>query len=254
MLERLLQKQLPDQGPAAGNALWLRLAVEELNLLDADDFARLDREFTGTAEQKLHQLLLAVVDAMPADVEGLYGWLLERAEQLHGKAWTQAFVNLIAVSRAGWRESDFRALIPKLTSTDWNELAFAALRRTFRAHVVQRGAHGQWDFAHHQLRQCAEVTNLSAAKSARSNCIVRSRPSCRVLPPDEVIRRTELMWHMLHAGELEHTARYFGSDLATRRVCRREECPSVLPHRSRVGGFSLCHRLDPRPSRQHPVG
>ena len=86
----VLTKPLPDGAMAAGNPLWLALAVEELNLLDADDFARVESDFQGTPEARLHQLMLAVVDEMPAGVEGLYGWMLGRAEALYGKPLARA--------------------------------------------------------------------------------------------------------------------------------------------------------------------
>ena len=39
------------------NPLWLNLAIEELNLLDADDFSLAEQEFEGTSKQKLFQFL-----------------------------------------------------------------------------------------------------------------------------------------------------------------------------------------------------
>jgi hypothetical protein len=51
VLEALLAKR-GEAGPAWGNTLWLVLAVEELNLVDGDDFSRATRTYTGsTAEQ-----------------------------------------------------------------------------------------------------------------------------------------------------------------------------------------------------------
>ena len=63
----LLAKRLPDGRPAAGNPLWLELAIEELNLLDADDFARADREFSGTPDERLLALMCAVAAEMPPE-------------------------------------------------------------------------------------------------------------------------------------------------------------------------------------------
>jgi len=141
---------------AAGNPLWLELALEELNLLDADDFARLDREFTGSADQRLHDLMCSVARALPSDVEGLYGYLLERTEELHGEAWARGFARLIALGRTGWRESDVEKLLPVVSGEQWDPLRFAALRRSFRAHLVERGGAGQWDFSHAQMRAAVE--------------------------------------------------------------------------------------------------
>ncbi|MGH6740856.1 MAG: ATP-binding protein, partial [Bradyrhizobium sp.] len=59
--------------PASGNPLWLVLAVEELNLLDDDDFARMKREYTGAPAERLQSLMLDIVDGMPTDILRLYG-------------------------------------------------------------------------------------------------------------------------------------------------------------------------------------
>lgn len=217
VLACLLKKQQSDNTLAAGNALWLQLAVEELNLLDADDFARLEREFQGNAEQKLHQLLLAVIEAMPADVEGLYGWLLERAEQLYGEPWAQSFVNLIAVSRAGWRESDFRVLIPKLCNTAWDELKFAALRRTFRTHVVQCGALAQWDFTHAQMREAVQRFYLGDVGKVR---VLHATIATHLESHSETdpVRCQELMWHLLVSDDLPRVATYFSAEMGAEEI------------------------------------
>ena len=52
VLTNLISKALPDGTPAAGNPLWLGLAIEELNLLDADDFARASEAFEGVGCMK----------------------------------------------------------------------------------------------------------------------------------------------------------------------------------------------------------
>lgn len=82
----------------------------------------------------------------------LYGQTFERAAKLFGASWAQAFLGFIAISRAGWRESDFRVLPPRATGKEWDELRFASLRRLFRGQVRQRGAIGQWDVNHAQMR------------------------------------------------------------------------------------------------------
>ena len=48
VLNELLGRRLEDGVLATGNPLWLELAVEALNLLDADDFARMDLHGSGT--------------------------------------------------------------------------------------------------------------------------------------------------------------------------------------------------------------
>jgi hypothetical protein len=141
VLQQLLQKRRGDGQPAAGIPLWLELALEELNLLDADDFERAQRQYTGSGDQRLRQMMVDVAGELPAEIEALYGYLLQRAEQVAGWNWATAFACLVGVSRHGLRESDLRQLLPATTGDAWDELRFATLRRAFRAHTWSSGAY-----------------------------------------------------------------------------------------------------------------
>ena len=217
----LLEKKRPgkkrpgDGAPACANPLWLQLALEELNLLDTDDFARAEREFTGSPEQRLHQMVLDVARRLPADIEDLLGWLLSRAEELYGRDWTHAFANLLALGRNGWRETDFQDLIPRLIGVDpaaWDPIRFAALRRSFRGQVVRRGAKDQWDFAHALLRRAVQTRNLRDLEKAKS-LHARIADYLESLPPTDPVRREELMFHIIGADDRRRAAQLYGSDL-----------------------------------------
>src|SRR5262249_31566528 len=117
-----------ETGFAWGNPLWLILATEEINLIDADDFESA-RGLKGTPVEELRELMCRKVGEMPGAIIPLYGRTFDRGEALFGQSWTRTFLGLIAVSRGGWRESDFRSLVPRVTSEPWDALRFAALRR-----------------------------------------------------------------------------------------------------------------------------
>jgi len=171
VLRALLDKKRDDGEPSAGIPLWLELALEELQLLDADDFERAQREYTGSGDERLRQMMCDVAAGLPGDVERLYGQMLARCETLYGAGWARGFAALIAVSRHGWREADLAELLPRAAwrmapdepDEPWNDLRFAALRRGFRAHLVQRGAQSQWDFSHAQMRLAVRPTHVPAA-------------------------------------------------------------------------------------------
>ena len=114
VLRVLAAKRLPDGQAAAGNPLWLTLAFQQINILDADDFARAERDFShiAGARERLRALLVDTATRMPPDVPSLYDWLLEQTEKTYGEAEARAFAMLIALSRSGWRESDLLRLIP----------------------------------------------------------------------------------------------------------------------------------------------
>lgn len=204
----LLAERLPDGSPSAGNPLWLELALEELLLLDADDFGRMDKDFVGTPEQKLLGLLKDVASALPPDIESLYAFMLQRSEDVYGEKLARNFACLTAISRTGLREQDLRALLPETTGEPWDDLRFAALRRGFRAHLVQRGAHGQWDFTHAQIR--IAIRRRSLADKAFVRSLHTSIANHLLgLQPDDDLRAGETMHHLAEANDPQRAALYY---------------------------------------------
>lgn len=78
VLRELSALRLPDGTAAVGNHLWLTLALDLLNQLDADDFTEAESATGGSAEAQLRQIVLQRARTLPPDVEGLYRVLLRR--------------------------------------------------------------------------------------------------------------------------------------------------------------------------------
>lgn len=193
---------------ACASPLWLVRAVEELNLLDADDFARARTAYSGSPAERLRSLMLDVVDALPADILSLYGVAFERAQELFGTRFARAFLALIGSNRAGWRESDFRALIPELSGESWDALRFAALRRLFRGQVRQRGTLGQWAFNCSQMR-VGVAAFLAAAGESPTRIHEKIADHLLSLGPDDPVCQTEVMTHLLGSDDWRRVAAYF---------------------------------------------
>lgn len=196
-------------GLACGHPLWLTLAVEELNLLDADDFQRVGRSYSGTVAERLRSLMLDIVSSLPAEFAALYDVSFDRAEQLFGSRFALAFLGLIGSSRGGWRETDFRALLPRLADEPWDGLRFAALRHVFRGQLRQRGALGQWDVNHAQMRVAARA-RMTAAWGDAIRVHAAIAEHLLSLEPDDPLRVAEAPRHLLAAGDWRRTAAYYG--------------------------------------------
>ena len=208
VLDALLAKALPDHRPAYGNPLWLALALQEINLLEADEFERAEREFAHlSGAARMAAMQMAEAAELPADVPGVYGELLDRAERGYGLAWTQAFVDLIALSRSGWRESDLRDLMPQVSGQDWDDLAFAGVRRALGTHVAQRGACAQWNFFHAALRETVLRRDL-ADEAAHRRLHGLLADHLESLPADDPLRVSETMVHLLGLGDRDRAAVY----------------------------------------------
>ncbi len=219
--ESLAAKKLADGGFAVSSPLWTTLACEQLSLLDADDFARAEREFTGDPLARLAQLRRDLAERAPPDVPGLYAWLLTQTEKVHGEVPARAFAVAIALSRHGWRESDFYGLVrrlgsllfPDLPACDLTPLQLAGLRRSFRAHIAIRGEMQQIDFFHAQARE-AVSRKLQAGAADVPTLHTAIADHLYALPAEDPLRQTELMFHLIRAADPIRAARYYGGGLS----------------------------------------
>jgi tetratricopeptide (TPR) repeat protein len=208
VLDAVLGRKAPDGTAACFNPLWLTLAMEQLNLLDADDYTR--------AGEKLLDLLLSEAHGLPGEIEGLYAAMLARAEKAYGARWARPFACLLALSRQGWRESDFETMMAPAArilfrdggTTEWDALQFAALRRGFRAHILRRGTLEQWDFFHAQARRAVRRQYLEDSETAR---LLHSAIADHLLglsEPDP-LRQRETMFHLMGARDRSRAARFY---------------------------------------------
>jgi tetratricopeptide (TPR) repeat protein len=203
----LLDKCLPAGEPASGNPLWLALAVNELLVLDAEDFALLPT-FSGTAEERLLRLLVEVVDSMPPALGPAYQHVYARVEKAYGQELTTNVMALLSLSRFGLRENDLRDLLGG--RTDWSAASFAALRRALRAHIGERGRVREWAFVHQQGRRAA------LERYAADPGIARARHRqlgeyLRALPAGDPLRE-ETLYHLIESDAREAAQSYWRAE------------------------------------------
>jgi tetratricopeptide (TPR) repeat protein len=208
VVDALLAKRHAGE-PAFGNPLWLVLAAEELNLLEDDDVSRAQGQYAGTPAERLRDLMFDAVEAMPGDSLRLYRATFDRAAEQFGAPAAQAFLGLTAVSRAGWRESDFKQLLPRASGDSWDERRFAALLRRFAGQMSQRGDLGQWDSNHTQMRAAAH-SRLSALSLTEPQLHLLIADYLLTVASDDPLRISETMFHLLGSKDESRAARYYG--------------------------------------------
>ena len=197
---------------ASGQPLWLVLAAEELNLIDGDDIARAKQQYSGTPDHQLRALLIDRARALPATTAALYRASFKHAEELFGKPLAQSFLFLLALGRGGWRELDFRPLLPRFSGESWDELRFASLRRVFRGQVAQMGPFQQWNTRHQQMRVAAlELLSSQLIDMAQLfHALIADH--LLTLPADDQVRWSEAMHHLCASGDVVRAASYFGDE------------------------------------------
>jgi len=196
-------------GDAAPTALWLTIATEYVNRLDAQDFLRADHGSETPPELRILRMLVQAAEEMPADLSAAYGWLIERARQSYGPD-ALLFVSLFALSDLGWRDPDLRALMGRFTGREWSTLDLATLRRVFRDHLTERGD-GAWALRHSYLRSV--IRQMDAGLPVP---LVRMHQGIaehlEALSPEDPIRQATLVEHYLAAGAFRSAALVLGGE------------------------------------------
>jgi tetratricopeptide (TPR) repeat protein len=258
VLDVLGEKADGSGAASIGNPLWLTLALEQLNLLDADDFTRADQMPGESPTQRIRQLVLDTARRLPGDLEGLHHWQFDRVGRLLGANLVRPFLAVIALGRRGWRESDLQPLlrwihvammdvpdadIPQAVA--WAHflrrerkpepeanpaiaafraqfevppLTLATIRRSLGLALTLRDEL-RWDFAHAQTR--AAVLSYLALSERAALCVHERVAEHLVgLPDEDPLRCGELVYHLLRAGEEPWIQVFYGSRSGTHPLAR----------------------------------
>jgi len=206
VLAEIWKKDRQDSQPAASNPLWLAMTIELLLLLDKDDFSLgATKYFMASPEQKIVLMMCDIVKELPNSARPLYLYLVKRFGKMYGEKLVFYFVKLIAISRSGWREQDFLALLPKLADVPCNSLIFSILRRGFRGHIIQRSIPRRWDFFHIEMREVLFYSDAAERKSLH----VKIADYLETLDQNDPMRETEFFFHLIGADDRERASFHY---------------------------------------------
>jgi len=207
----LLDKQRMDGRVAHANPLWLTLAVEQLDLLGEQDYRHIAAQYSGRAGVRVAKFMQDMVNDYPADVPGMYRYLLDHNVRTYGETLSRVFSSAIALGRVGWRQTDLAAVVSDLDPNGWDELHGATLRRGFGSHVVRKGNPERWDFTHMQLRQ-AVLDHYLSKPDDRYRIHQVLAEHLKSLPSADPLRQSELMHHLLGADDKAYALLYLSTD------------------------------------------
>jgi AAA ATPase domain/Domain of unknown function (DUF4062) len=139
--------------------LWITLLIEELVLLDAEDFARADG-LGGQGSTKIEQLLLDTIREAPSTLAGIYDFIFERLEARAGRRRVTAVAGPLSVARVGWRPSDLKAFAGG-DRLELSDAALAQIRYGLRAQISTTGPAQTWRWRHNTARDAAEARYLA---------------------------------------------------------------------------------------------
>ena len=131
-----------------GSPLYLQIAAEELRLFG--DFDRLEQ----------------FIAELPTDVEGMFGAVLDRLEQDHGRELVERSLSLIATGRNGLLEGEVLELLARDGEDRFPIALWSRLYRSLAFYMKPRssvggGAEGLIDFFHRQLAKAVHKRYLN---------------------------------------------------------------------------------------------
>ena len=114
LAQLLVSRAGVDGNRCSSNPLWLTLAAEELNLIDASEYLLTDQRYPHlTSEERVSAMLKDTVLGLSDDVHGLYARKFEKLEELLGQALVRIAIGGVALSDVGLAERDIIAVLQK---------------------------------------------------------------------------------------------------------------------------------------------
>ena len=144
-----------------GNPLWIRLASEYLNNLDADDFAEMEHRDENKPAERIVYTMIDLAKTMPADVPSLFTLSLDRAVKYFSDSIVNSFLALLVLGRSGWRRHDLEHLLPSFIErfSDSPLPLGDIVKNAFFKHAKMR-----FDTKHEFTETVEQATNLRIAE------------------------------------------------------------------------------------------
>lgn len=138
--------------PQSNNPLYLSMMYHRLAILDSDDFREIIHLGDGMKGQS--DYMFRLIDDAPKDIEGVAAMIMEEAASRINKELCNEVVRLIAVTRRGLREADFKYIFRKRNKSnnaEFNMLDVHRLYKYMRPYFFEQND-GRYDFTYGYFR------------------------------------------------------------------------------------------------------
>ena len=211
ILDKIVQKCLHNNAVP----LYLTMIIESLLLLDKDDYSMLYKEDYKkyvSEDEKLTQMILNDLSLMPDGIEELFLFLINKYSERFKCGWLSSLMEYIAISGYGLRETDLAGVFESF-GTIWVTEEFAYARRLLRAHLVQLGDEGQWDYTHNFFRLAVIKTMSDDRKKSIHEQLAgvflkKLVSDLSFKEPIDTFASSQVMFHMYHADMKKEAADY----------------------------------------------
>ncbi len=157
----LSRKRLASGDHPAGNPLWLRTALELLMTLGEEEFLTPGQGGAVNPEQRLLDLLMETVEALPPSLEGLFSTLLAHAERAYGTDPVRFILAYLVCSVDGLGMRELRYLIERHSIAEWVAADVEGLRYLLAGQLAQRGEGERLRLLHREFQEAVRTRYLA---------------------------------------------------------------------------------------------
>ena len=191
------QKELPIEVkskllsmPQSSNPLYLSIMYQRMVMLDSDDFREITHLGDGIEGQT--EYMFRLIEGAPDDIDGVAAMIMEEAASRINEELCNEVLRLIAVTRHGLREADFKYIFRirnETYNTEFNMLDVHRLYKYMRPYFFER-SDGRIDFTYVNFRS-GILKNLSQQELKQLNeevfALLESLPDLDPVHRDEYI-------------------------------------------------------------------
>ena len=177
--------------PNSNNPLYLSMMYHRMIMLDSDDFREIVRLGDGIEGQT--EYMLRLIEDTPSDIDGVGAMIMEEAASRINKELCDEVLRLIAVTRHGLREADFKYIFKKRNeeyNAEFNMVDFYRLKKYMRPYFWERND-GRYDFTYENFRS-GIVKSLREQELKQLNEEIFAL--LELLPETDPVHRDEYAW------------------------------------------------------------
>lgn len=182
----------------ADNPLYLSLLIKRLLMMNSDDFFKIRSagDGMGAISKRQRELLREC----PEDISGMCSALISEAAKRVNPSLIIPVLEYLSLSRYGLRERDLEALMGE----KWSAVEFAHFLSYMNDFFIMRDD-GRFDFTHVTIREgvLADCRDTEEKNREIWNHLL-------TLDDDDSVRRAEIIYHAIAAGEDEFVVKYIG--------------------------------------------
>lgn len=185
------------------NFLYLSMIVQKLLMFDSNDYHEMNANHNSHKDS--NQYFSDMIERMPGRLEDVCIDILDDVGDNYNIELTSEVMNLIAVSRGGLRESDFREIFSQ-NHMEWRLVDYIYLVNSLPLYVVER-EDGFVDFMHRCIREGYQK-KLNQGSEGTLQYHTKLFNYISTLNENDKLFQDEMIYHAFFSGESDSIYRF----------------------------------------------